>query len=667
MFGIQLIFVVHAAMNETLDTWRRTLVYACVQFEPRSALGLLYVSRMERVLDPLANNHGNLCRLEGKAFSMNNKKNLPSVLSIVFALAVFSISAFAQSSDDKNNFAALSSAGSSVRWDIRASHSASTLTVIAPDGEAFVKEFQSGQPPEFQLPDKKGDGVYNYELRLTPNFAAGVKEQLKAAREKGNGDEVQRDLKKRGLVPSQVMVQSGTFSVLNGTIVVPGLSEPGKPGRSAMVERPAAPAAPVAVSSAPMASPGRINYKINRNHPAFMFFDQVIPDDLIVQGSICAGLDCVNNEDFGFDTIRVKENNTRIQFDDTSTSAGFPNNNWQIRANASGSGGGNFLAFVDQGATGNSESGTIVFEVDAGASANALRVSSGSNVGILTATPVLDFHVNTTDTPAIRMEQNNSGGFTAQTWDIGANEANFFVRDVTGGSRLSLRIRPGAPTSSLDIAANGNVGLGTAGPNARLDIKQFSEEFIGGLQLRRSTTNDTWGFVTGADNSLYVGYANDASLANAHADFTVIPFVATASGRIGINTTAPDQRLSVNGDASKTGGNTWLAFSDRRLKNIKSPFTTGLSAVMKLQPVRYEYKSDNALGLANEGEHIGFAAQDVQKVIPEAVTANSKGYLMLNSDPIIWTMLNAIKEQQKEITELKRQIHQLRSNPRRRK
>ena len=50
--------------------------------------------------------------------------------------------------------------------------------------------------------------------------------------------------------------------------------------------------------------------------------DQVIPDDLIVQGSACVGLDCVNNESFGFDTIRLKENNTRIKFDDTSTLAG---------------------------------------------------------------------------------------------------------------------------------------------------------------------------------------------------------------------------------------------------------------------------------------------------------------------------------------------------------
>ncbi len=597
---------------------------------------------------------------------MNNKKTLPSVLSIVFALACFSISALAQSSD--NQFATLNSAGSSVRWDIKASHSASTLTVIGPDGEAYVKEFHGNQTPEFQLADKKGerlpDGQYTYELRLTPNFGQGVKETLKAAREKGNSDEVVRELKKRGALPAG-LVQSGGFSVVSGVIYVGGMNES---GQNAKVERPAVPSSVPAVvsSAAPVASSGRVNYKVNRHHPRFMVFDQVIPDDLIVQGSICAGLDCVNNENFGFDTIRMKENNVRLQFDDTSVTAGFPTNNWQIRANDSG-GGTSYLGFVDQGATGNSETGTIVFAVDAGAQANSLRVSSSSNVGLGTATPVLDMHVNTTDTPAMRLEQNNSGGFTAQTWDIGANEANFFVRDVTGGSRLSLRIRPGAPTSSLDIAANGNVGLGTASPNTRLDIKQTEDSFIGGAHFRRATTNDTWALATGNDNNFYMGYANDASLANAATDFTILPLVLTATGRVGVNTTTPDQRLSVNGDASKTGGNTWLAFSDRRLKNIKSPFTTGLSAVMKLQPVRYEYKSDNALGLANDGEHIGFGAQDVQKVIPEAVTRNSQGYLMVNGDPIIWTMLNAIKEQQKEITELKRQIRQLRANSRRRK
>jgi hypothetical protein len=80
---------------------------------------------------------------------------------------------------------------------------------------------------------------------------------------------------------------------------------------------------------------------------------------------------------------------------------------------------------------------------------------------------VLSLHIAKSDTPAARLEQTTAGGFTAQTWDVAGNEANFFVRDVTGGSRLPFRIRPGAPTSAVDIAASGNVGIGTIGMLAR--------------------------------------------------------------------------------------------------------------------------------------------------------------------------------------------------------
>ncbi len=186
-----------------------------------------------------------------------------------------------------------------------------------------------------------------------------------------------------------------------------------------------------------------------------------LAQDLNVNGSLCVGFDCPPPGGFGFDTIVLRENNLRIFFDDTSVSAGFPANKWRITINDSASGGANFFSVDD--ATANRS----VFKVTAGAPANSLFVASSGNVGLGTAAPGLDLPISTADTPAIRLEQTAAGGFTAQTWDIGANEANFFVRDVTGGSRLPFRIRPGAPTSSLDIAASGNVGFGTARPERR--------------------------------------------------------------------------------------------------------------------------------------------------------------------------------------------------------
>ncbi len=594
----------------------------------------------------------------------NFGKHLPTMLSIALALACFNVLVLGQSRDDKN-FATLTGLGSSLRFDVSAPHAAVTLTVIGPDGVAFSKEFQSGNVPEFSFNQTKGerlpDGEYTYELRVTPNISAETKEALRAARAKGNGAEVQRELRKRGSLPAQPLVQSGSFQIVNGSVITAGASEEGVKTARAM-NAPATPA--VAVSST-----GRTNFKVQRHHPRFMFFDQVIPDDLIVQGSACVGLDCVNNENFGFDTIRLKENNTRIQFDDTSSSAGFATTNWQIRANDSASGGASFLGFVDQGATANSDTGTIVFAVSSGALANSLRVGSNSKVGLRTAAPVLDVHANTSDTPAIRLEQNNAGGFTAQTWDIGANEANFFVRDVTGGSLLSFRIRPGAPTSSLDIASNGNVGLGTASPNLQAEVLG-----VAGLPVNSGTAPTGIARFSQAGGAGVIdfgfggasgaGWLQSTSSTNLATNFAFL--INPNGGNVGIGTIAPTDTLSVNGTASKPGGGAWAVFSDERLKNIKGNFTSGLNAVMRLQPLRYEYKPTNALGIKSQGEHIGFGAQAVQQVIPEAVTTNSEGYMMVNNDPILWAMLNAIKEQQKEIVELKRQVRQLR-NTRRRK
>ena len=187
--------------------------------------------------------------------------------------------------------------------------------------------------------------------------------------------------------------------------------------------------------------------------------DHVIPDDLIVQGSTCTGLDCINNEDFDFDTLRLKENNLRIHFEDTSTEAGYPKNDWRIIANDSASGGASKFSIED------STGGKTPFTITAGAATNSMFVDSSGRLGLRTSSPALDVHINTGNTPAHRLEQNASGGWGVQTWDIAGNEANFFVRDVTSGSRLPFRIRPGAPTSSIDIAASGNVGIGTASPS----------------------------------------------------------------------------------------------------------------------------------------------------------------------------------------------------------
>ncbi len=254
------------------------------------------------------------------------------------------------------------------------------------------------------------------------------------------------------------------------------------------------------------------------------------------------------------------------------------------------------------------------------------------------------------------------------SFDIG-NDAKHqtvrIVRDVTGGSRLPFRIRPGAPTSSIDISSTGKVGIGIASPQRQLHLHSAADTVLLITDnTSGSTSSDGLQLVQAGANSFVENQeAGSLTLRTSAINRVTI----TSTGSVGIATTAPTDTLSVNGTASKPGGGSWSVFSDERLKNIKGGFNSGLRAVMRLQPLRYEYRQTNPLGLKSNEEHIGFGAQAVQKIIPEAVTTNENGYLQINNDPILWTMLNAIKEQQKEIEQLKGQIKQLRTASRRRK
>ena len=588
---------------------------------------------------------------------MTKLRPFAAAFLVAAAVVCFSISVAGQTSD--GNLASVAGGGSSAKWEITASKAGGTLTINFPDGRSMRKTFRAGESPQVTIGEKYFDGLpdgfYSYELQLAaPRSEAAIK-----ARGKDDDPESVRAGRKRVSVTS--LTQSGSFSVVNGAIVLPGGIEPEQKRRTTGSTGPAAAPATRATASA------NVLQRIRNNHRAFFMPDDVVPDDQIVQGSECVGLDCVNGEAFSFDTIRLKENNTRILFLDTSTSQGFPTNDWILKANDSG-GGSSYFGIVDHGNAGTgAETGTIIAQFDAGASANSIRVSSTGRVGLKTATPVLALHINESDTPDMRLEQNNSGGFPAQTWDIAGNEANFFVRDVTGGSLLPFRIRPGAPTSSVDISATGSVGVGTASPDG-LQVN------VAATETARTVDNIRLGVVAGTPRIILEDSASATlqqidNFAGALRFFRpgAVSMVIDTSGNVGINTSAPTDNLSVNGTASKPGGGSWAVFSDERLKNIKGRFNTGLSAVMRLQPLRYQYKADNPLQLKSTGENIGFGAGELQKIIPEAVTRSENGYLMVNNDPILWTMLNAIKEQQQQIAELKAEVQKLRTATRRRR
>ena len=262
--------------------------------------------------------------------------------------------------------------------------------------------------------------------------------------------------------------------------------------------------------------------------------------------------------------------------------------------------------------------------------------------------------INNTATGRFALYNNNDGVENA------AAGLNALTRDVSGSYNTGFGAGAGEFTTG---EYNTSVGY-ESGPG-----------YNGPRDVGNTTTLGAWATVFG-QNSMAIGYAavanEDFSTAiGDHAQVDQPNTIvlggingingATADTSVGIGTTTPDAMLTVNGTADKPGGGSWGVYSDQRLKDLDGKFSAGLSQIMKINPVKYRYKEDNGMGIRDHNEHVGVVAQEIQKAIPEAVTENTKGYLLVNNDPVIWAMLNAIKEQQKEIAEQAQQIKVLRT------
>lgn len=450
------------------------------------------------------------------------------------------------------------------------------LKVSGPDGSVFYKEYDSGSTPYYEV-QRAGDGSYTYQLYVVEKFGSMKRKTADDGVSNGRGPDPY----------GPGLQQTGSFTVLYGKIVTP--DGPGEgdrdPGKSM----------PQGISTTQ---------------------DFVINDDLIVDGSACIGFDCVNGESFGFDTIRLKENNLRIKFDDTSVAASYPRNDWQITINSSANGGGSYFRVDDI------SGGRSPFTIEANARSHSLYVDDGGRLGLRTSTPSTEIHTVDGDTPTLRLQQDGSSGFAPQTWDVAGNETNFFIRDVTNGSLLPFRIRPDAPTNSIFVDVDGAIGFGTASPDYRVHLltnsstnAQYVAERTSGAQTIFSATNSAG----------FVGTLNDFPMR----------FTVDNQQRMQLNN---DNSVSMNNGASLTAGGIWTDASSRELKSNIAALSAddALEAFNQLAPVTYNYRSDS-----NE-KHVGFIAEDVPQLV---AMNNRKGLAPME----ITAVLTKVVQQQQEL------------------
>ena len=101
---------------------------------------------------------------------------------------------------------------------------------------------------------------------------------------------------------------------------------------------------------------------------------------------------------------------------------------------------------------------------------------------------------------------------------------------------------------------------------------------------------------------------------------------------------------------------TQLAYtlSDMRKKNIKSEYKSGLEQIRQMMPKNFVYKDDE-----HKINRVGLIAQDLEKIMPEAVKKDKDGFLRVSNEHIKYALVNAVKQLDTLVQNIVTQVKEL--------
>jgi hypothetical protein len=238
----------------------------------------------------------------------------------------------------------------------------------------------------------------------------------------------------------------------------------------------------------------------------------------------------------------------------------------------------------------------------------------------------------------------------------------------------------------VGLLVDGAVGIGTTAPTATLDVRGFVD------------TNQAYGFSAPVSGTPPYGVFIAAPASSTLGFYTAGAerFRVAPNGWVGIGTISPNTALEVDGPAAPlqlhnnvdagaasnhwgvgpdangrfvvynesntgvfltSGSTSWSASSDIRLKKAIQPIERAIEKVETLHGVTYLFKTD----ADSAPRRAGLIAQDVQKVLPEAVSEKD-GMLGVRYTEVIPLAVEAIKDQEREIRGLKSELTRMESD-----
>jgi len=263
----------------------------------------------------------------------------------------------------------------------------------------------------------------------------------------------------------------------------------------------------------------------------------------------------------------------------------------------------------------------------------------------------------------------SGGGNTALGSDTLTNCSTAFSNTAIGRTALryfntssNTAVGLDAARGSTTVGNNTGFYLTAVGHSALLaNTSAIGNTAVGYTALTAATTGgDNVGvgyasgdvITTGARNTI-IGANSDPS-ANTGADQTVVGEGLTGKGD---NTAFIG---GTNGAYNEKNVTTWETTSDARIKKNIVSNDVGLEVIGQIQVRNFEYRTPEEItelpqsaAIDRSGIQLGVIAQEFQAVLPACVTENSTGVLSVNTDQLIWYLVNAVKQLSAEVNALK--------------
>ena len=257
-------------------------------------------------------------------------------------------------------------------------------------------------------------------------------------------------------------------------------------------------------------------------------------------------------------------------------------------------------------------------------------------------------------TDALVKTKLDAEGVISGSSQVSLSASDVGLGNVTNESKATMFSSPaftGNPTATTQDAANSSTRLATtAFVQGRID------DIIGNAgstldtlgELSASLASDQSGLasLTTTVGTKLAKSSNLSDLANA----------STARDNLGLGTTDNVTFGNVNGATGTfTGDVVAYSSSDRRLKDNIEVISNPIEKVQQLKGVTWDW-NDNASEIQKSLPNVGIIAQDVEKVLPQLVKDRDNGYKGVDYDKIVGLLIESIKDQQKQIDELKSKL-----------